>query len=263
MNKRFFTSIGILAVLTLIFLFSGARLFLRNELYVWSAPLQLALWKAGSQLDNTLVAVTHVRALQKEASSLREENAVLKLEAASVKELQKENDALRKAQDISLAREYATIAADAVAKELSDDILVLNRGSGDGIAEGMPVITPSKMLVGRVIESAPGFSRVLLLSSKHSALDSKIAGREVLGVVKGKGAFQAFLDLIPQGSDIQKGDLVTTNRLSGMFPANLLVGVVTEVRAADADPFYHAGLSLSYSIGMPGPLLVITSYHAR
>ncbi len=260
MEKRYYKFAVLLAVAALLFSYGATRVFLRNGFYSFSAPLQSFLWRAGSSFTNTFVAVTHSASLQKEVRALRQENAALALEGVIAKELRQENDALRKAQDIAIAREYATIAADAIAKEINDDILVLNRGLGDGIKEGMPVITPSKILAGRVIEVGPGFSRVLLISSAHSSFDAKVAGRNMIGVVKGKGKFQAFLDLVPQGADIAKGDLVATSKLSGLFPDNLLVGAIQDIQATDVDPFRRAELSLSYSIGMASPLLIITSY---
>lgn len=261
--KYYYACAGAALVVALVFVFGGVRQLARNTAYSFSMPAQTFLWNAGLLTRDALYGATHPVSLQKEIRALRLENASLKLDDSLLQELKKENDALRAMQDITLAREYATVAADAVAKELADDILVLNRGSGDGISEGMPVITSSRVLAGRVIESAPGFSRVLLLSSKNSSFDAKVAGKEVVGIVRGKGAGRALLDLIPQNANIAKGDPVATSALSGMFPDNLLVGTIQDVRANDADPFQQASLSLSYSIGEAGPLLIITSYGSR
>ena len=55
--------------------------------------------------------------------------------------------------------------------------ITIDRGSGAGIAVGMPVVASSGALVGRIIESGPGYAVVRLVTDASFAVGVKSIGR--------------------------------------------------------------------------------------
>ena len=135
--------------------------------------------------------------------------------------------------------------------------LILDKGGLDGVQEGMAVITPGQAAVGRIEEVFKTTSRVVLLSHSASSFDAKIVREGVVGLVQGKGGYEASLDLIPQESRVMPGDIVVSASLGGIFPEDLLVGEVQEVKAGNEKSFQQASLSLFFDMREAGLLFII------
>ena len=105
-------------------------------------------------------------------------------------------------------------------------ILVLDRGSGDGLRPGMPVVAAGG-LVGRVVEVGPRHSTVLPLADAASAVGVRLGVAGVSGVAQGVGGPALRLDLLDPEASLDSGDLAVTSGLRhSRFPAGLPVGRV-------------------------------------
>jgi rod shape-determining protein MreC len=128
-----------------------------------------------------------------------------------------------------------------------------------GVLQGMAVITPEQAAVGKIGEVFETSSRVMLLSHHASSFEAKIPREGVVGAVRGQGGYQAFLDLIPQESKVVPGDTVVSASLGGIFPENLLIGEVKEVRTSNEKPFQQATLSLFFDVSKAGLLFIVNN----
>ncbi len=104
----------------------------------------------------------------------------------------------------------------------------IDRGSADGVIEGLPVIDAAG-LVGRVVRSAPHSARVLLITDASSAVAVLVQDQRIRGVCRGQGGALA-LDFALLEDAIQVGDGVITSGLGGVFPKGLVVGYVRSVQ---------------------------------
>ncbi|HZQ78094.1 MAG TPA: rod shape-determining protein MreC [Acidimicrobiia bacterium] len=127
--------------------------------------------------------------------------------------------------------------------------LVLDRGSADGIAAGMPVVAAGG-LVGRVVETGPHDSVVLPVVAPTSAVGVRIVGAGPdagvagpAGVAQGRGGSGLRLDLLDPTAPVRPGDLAVTSGVRySRFPAGLPVGRVTPGRGrAAVEPFAPPG----------------------
>jgi rod shape-determining protein MreC len=108
--------------------------------------------------------------------------------------------------------------------------LVLDRGGGDGIRAGMPVVAAGG-LVGRVVEVGPRHSTVLTLGDAASAVGVRAGAAGAAGVAQGVGGPTLRLDLLDPSAPVDRGDLAVTSGLRhSRFPAGLPVGAVTGSR---------------------------------
>ena len=125
--------------------------------------------------------------------------------------------------------------------------ILLDRGSHDGIAVGMPVVAAGG-LVGRVVEVGPRQSIVLPVTAATSAVgihavataaSPGAGGAGPAGVAQGRGGPALRLDLLDPNAPVEVGELAVTSGLrQSLFPAGLPVGRVTGSRGHFAvEPF--------------------------
>jgi rod shape-determining protein MreC len=105
----------------------------------------------------------------------------------------------------------------------------LSAGSDDGVAAGMPVRAPLG-LIGRVLETGDGSSRVLLLTDSTSIVPVRRAKDDVAGLAEGRADGTLRIRLNNLGiNPLEPGDVFVTSGAGGIFPPGIAVAVVAEV----------------------------------
>jgi rod shape-determining protein MreC len=163
-----------------------------------------------------------------EAERARAEERV-RSEAARAEALEAENRRLEALFGLDGPSAGDGVAARVVstAADRSGGALLLDRGSGDGIRPGMPVVAAGG-LVGRIVEVGPGHSTVLPLADRGSAVGVRAGAVGASGVAQGRGAPSLRLDLLDPVAPVEAGSLAVTSGLRhSRFPAGLPVGRVT------------------------------------
>jgi len=256
--------IGIILVLLIAFFvilnLNAITKEIKNFFYLISSPIQKTLWQAGGKTSDFFVGFFQAENLKKENEQLQLRVKELISENIKLEALSKENEVLRAALGIGLEKEFKLQVSEVIGKDISQDFILIDKGSEDGIEEGFPVITQQKILIGKISDVYKNFSKVLLISNPKSSFDAKLSNAEVFGVVKGKGNFKIALDLIPQEEEIKEGDQVLTSALGGVFPEGLLVGEITEVKKLDVEPFQTATLLPAFDIREIEKLFIITKF---
>ena len=275
-GKKNLFSLTIIIIIGLLLIFSLN--FFQKEVkgffYFISSPIQKTLWRAGDRVSDFFELITEIKNLKREKEELKLKIQELIAQNLSLKELEKENKVLRESLEIGLEKEFKLSLAEVVSKDISQDSILINKGSKDGITENCPVITQQKTLVGKIGEVYENFSRVILISNKESSFDAKIlapyqtegfgAGsdpeNDISGVVNGKGNLQLFLDFVPQEKEIKEGDFIVTTSLGGIFPKGLLVGQIGKVLRSDIEPFQQAKIRPAFDIRELETVFIITDF---
>ena len=248
--------IGILFLLVLNFYQDEVK----NFFYLISSPFQKTLWKAGDNVSDFFETIAKRKTLKKESEELKLKNQELLAQIALLKELRKENEVLREALNIDLQKEFKLALAEVIGKDISEDLILINKGAEDGILKDMPVITQAKVLLGKIGEVYKNFSKVILLSNQGSTILVKVEDGEIKGVVKGKGNFKILLDDIPLNQEIKEGDFIITTLLGGNFPKGLLIGQIKEVKKSDVEPFQQAEILPFFDILEIEKLFIILDF---
>ncbi len=105
--------------------------------------------------------------------------------------------------------------------------MFINRGERDHIRRNMGVITPEG-IVGKIVETYPTKSEVLLISDKDSGVGALLADTRTHGVVKGGGDSGPRLDYVVNDEKVHPGEMVVTSGEDRIFPKDLLIGKVVE-----------------------------------
>jgi rod shape-determining protein MreC len=103
---------------------------------------------------------------------------------------------------------------------------LLDQGRDQGVKNGLPVLAPEG-IVGRVVETYSGYSKVMLIVDRNSGAEAMVQRTRVRGVLQGKGGNRCSLDFVPKSADVQPGDLVLASGLGGIYPKGLVFGKVT------------------------------------
>jgi len=158
------------------------------------------------------------------------ENRRLRAELTAQVELRQENQRLRALLGLVEEKPLPTLAARVIAEDASGwfRTIEIDRGSADGIREGLPVVNAAG-LIGRVVRTTPHAARVLLITDASSAVAVLVQDQRIRGVCRGQGGALA-LDFALVQDVIQVGDGVVTSGLGGIFPKGLLVGYVSGVQ---------------------------------
>lgn len=245
------------AALVILLLF-GLGKPLRSLLYRTSASTQRSIRNAYSSLSLFAKSVPRAVSIAREYEILLKERDQSDRIVIALEQMKEENDALRQALSLQSNVSFEHIVAEPVGREIANDVLIVNKGTLQGIKTGMPVITPSLALVGRVIDTEAAVSRVMLLSHPDSSLDGSIPNKNIYGVLKGQDSATLLLDLIPRESTIEEGDTVITNRFSSSIPTSLILGTVRRIIKNDATPFAKALLNPAYgSARVDAPVFIL------
>jgi len=262
--KRKILILIIIVIAGLLVIFSLNLPFFQKQLkgffYFISSPIQKTLWRAGDKVSDFFEVIGEIRNLKRENEELKLKNQELASQIAQLAELKKENEVLRDALGIGLEKEFKLVLAEVVSKDISQDSILINKGSKDGIRKNLPVIEKQKNLIGKIGEVYEKFSRVILISNKESSFDAQIPEKDISGVVEGKGNLQIFLDFVPQEKEIKEGDFIITASLGGIFPKGLLVGEIGKVLRSDVEPFQQAKIKPAFDIRELETVFIITDF---
>lgn len=176
---------------------------------------------------------------------VQEENAALKHELQTLQvRFQEERaeaqrtDNLRQLLELRDRANLETVAAEVIAGPASPDFrtVTIDKGSSDGLATDMAVISPAGV-VGRVILPSGRAAKVQLLIDRNAAAGVLIERTRVQGVVMGSGEGVLTLQYVPATADVKTGDLVVTSGIDGIYPKGFVIGTIDHAdRGAGA---YH------------------------
>jgi rod shape-determining protein MreC len=165
------------------------------------------------------------------------ENERLRLENAVVDELLLENERFRNLLNFSSTQPWRTVAVRVIGKELSpaSNTMTVNKGESSGIRKNMAVITPAGV-VGKVLAVTSGTAKVILLTDPGSTLAVRVQRNREEGLLEGT-LVKCALKYVSFYADIQKGDLLVTSGLDGVYPKGLAVATVSKIAKHEAIAF--------------------------
>jgi rod shape-determining protein MreC len=190
--------------------------------------------------------------LQKENESLRIENIRLQEQYVA------ENEQLRGLLDFKNANPtFNLVGGDVVARGQSAIVvgqdtnpylryLIINVGSRDGVAIGMPVVASGAVLVGRVAGVSPHLAYVQLINDPTSQVAALLQGSRISGMVVGRedpeqGNSLVMTEILPNET-LTENEIVITSGLGGILPKGLILGQIENLSYQEAALFQEAVL---------------------
>lgn len=211
------------------------------------SPLEGAASSLASGLSRLTQDARDLRDLQARYTALEEQANNLLIENIRLKEVEAENEALRRLLKFAEANpdlelKAATVRGQVIGREPSNlaRYLVIDIGEKDGVRRNMPVVT-EEGLVGTVDQVYASASKVRLINDLNHTVNVILQRSRVQAVARGTVEGDLLLEWIPQDPEaVAVGDIVLTSGLGGRFPRLLVVGQVVEARQRDYEMYRSA-----------------------
>ena len=205
--------------------------------YMFERPFVAAIGfiQSGFGLIHKGISVTwnkyiNLVGVQEENQRLTDEVKRLRSEAIYLKENALAGDRLMELLKMRETLNSEYVAASIIAKDPANwhSAVVINKGEKDGIRPNMGVITADGV-VGRIVKTAPGYSRALLFSDRNSAIAGLIQRTRNEGIAEGREDRILRLNYIMIDADVRNGDIVLTSGTDGVFPSGIPIGSISKV----------------------------------
>ncbi|UNV88411.1 rod shape-determining protein MreC [Morococcus cerebrosus] len=193
---------------------------------------------------------------------LLEENGRLKIQLQRDKVNLSELQELKKLYGLQQKGISNVIGAEVLSsgKDPLSERLIINKGSGEGVAAGDAVIDQNG-LIGRITLVHANSAEVELMAAAQSIVPVAVERTGERNLAYGNGV---GLDLryFPTGSDLKPQDVLITSGLDGIYPAGIPVARVDKVVRASGTPYYDTELTPFAALRRSRFVLVLSSSHS-
>ncbi|GAA4643852.1 hypothetical protein GCM10023115_18120 [Pontixanthobacter gangjinensis] len=164
-------------------------------------------------------------------AELKKEVEIARIRLAEAKALEQENSRLKELLNLTKSETPSVATARLIGSTASSirRFGYISAGSNDGVKIGMPVRGP-RGVVGRILETSPNTSRILLLTDSQSVLPVRLDRENVIAFAEGRGDGLLQIRLINLGiNPLKKGDVLVTSGAGGYYKPGMAVAIVAEV----------------------------------
>ena len=203
--------------------------------------------------------VTQLRA---ENQALQEQVSLLQTEIIQLQQDLKEADILYSLLGFARGRPEETyIAAAVIGVDPSPFLqyILIDKGSDDGIAYNMPVVT-EKGLVGRISAVTASAARVQLITDAGSLVNAHVVEADADGVVRGSVTADLTIEMVSPEAELQAGQIVQTSGLGGNFPAEVVIGQILNVNKLENELFQSASIQPAEDFSNLQAVLVVANF---
>jgi len=229
-------------------------------------PVQGKLTSLANSLSDLTQTTRDLRELRRRNEDLQSLADSLMIENVRLKEIESENETLRRLLNFTQANpthsyKAAEVKGRVIGRDPSNFLsyLIIDLGSQQGIEKGMPVVA-ERGLVGRITDVGSNWAKVMLIIDPSSSVNALIQSSRATGVVEGHVGGSLVMKYIPQGETVNVNDIVLTSGLGGNFPKKLIIGQVTTVQQRDIEMFQEAHIRPTVDFNNLEIVLVITNF---
>jgi rod shape-determining protein MreC len=265
MQKKSFTSYFLIFFVLSLLIFGASKIGILNPI----DSLFKNIFSPVQSLTHTVFSGITGFGQNQEIQSLKAQNLALAKQLVEQNKLIGDNKALRDQFQTESPKSVNLIPADVVGAPgfvpgLSvPELLVLNRGTNDGIKVGDAVVYQNN-LVGKITQASSNLSNVTLVTNSSALFTAKTLATGAQGVTRGQGGGEVILDNVVLSDNLKKDDLVLTkgdvsSQNSG-FPPDLTVGKIISVSKNPSDLFQKAEVQSLVNFNNLEKVFVVANY---
>ena len=207
--------------------------------------------------------------LEKENKKLSKEIADLRTQLVDYYQLRDENARLWKYYDIKKNHtDYELLPCTVIRRDSNDDFysFTADVGTADGVQVQDPVITENGLVgfVSSVDATSCHVTTILSPDTQAGAID---AVTNENGIISGNPVHSdknmTTLTKIDSSGNINKGDIIVTSGLGGVYPANLIVGEVISIEYDKYDTTKYAVIKPYEDIRKLTDVVIITDFETK
>ena len=238
---------------------------IRSGLSVIVYPVQYLVDLPGSLISWTADTFVTRDTLQKENSTLRTQNQILKAQLQKFTFIEAENVHLRELLQSSKRVGERMLIAELLSVDLDPfrRQVVINKGSmNDDLYVSQPLLDADGIM-GKIVHIYPLTSTAILITDPDHSLPVQVARNGLRTIAVGTGSDnQLELLYLPNNADIQIGDDLITSGLGCVFPAGYPVARVTAVNTNPSLPFAQVLAEPTAKLDRSREVLLVWPSHA-
>ncbi len=210
---------------------------------------------------SSYVDLIHVR---KQDKDLKAELDRLRLEQDSLAEDARQGQRLQSLLGFKEQYIYKAVAAQVIGTSGTEQshVLLIDKGSEDGVKPDMPVITPDG-IVGKTRDVFRHTSQVLEISDITSGAGVILEKTRIRGVLRGDSWGQPEIVNVSPDERIQRGEPVLTSGGDAIYPRGLAVGVVDRIVPQPEGTLINVLIKPAANLARLEEVLVITDTGAQ
>ena len=212
---------------------------LRSTLSLVVYPLQWIADVPRSPLRWASESIRPRSELEEEVQHLRTQELLLKVQLQRMISLETENRRLRQLSQAAQRLTDEMLIAEIMAVDLDpfSRRIVINKGSGNDVYQGQPVLDAEGIL-GQVVHTSIFSSEVMLISDPGHAVPIQLNRNGLRALALGTGSSTELnIPYIPNNADIQEGDLLVSSGLGGRFPSGYPVARISSINIDLNEPY--------------------------
>jgi len=241
LKRPHYIALGLIVVLTLIISNLSDRTTARLKAGIGSLFLPLfGLASSGRQVagraEDTFMSKGE---LLRENESLRHENQQLRVQAARAEEIERENARLRQLFGWQQQTRSKLKLAKVIARDPANwwRTVQIDLGRRDGLRENMPVLSADGFLAGRLSLVSLTRSQVVLLGDPNCKVPALVQNdARDNGIIGASGPLDStFVDMeyLSANANLKPGQNVVTSGYSAIYPKDLRIGKIVDVRPVE------------------------------
>jgi rod shape-determining protein MreC len=215
----------------------------RGGVQAVTAPVGAAGEFVTSPVRGMLTWVGDIGVSRSELDALQKQNAKLRNTVAALEEARLENARLQSLVSFAQAAKLKALGAHVIGRPTQyDRVITLDRGTADGVGEGMPVVgatgalavrsaeaSATGGLIGQTVDVTAHSAKVRLINDQASGVAAMIQSNRANGIVRGSIEGGLSLEFVSHETTVRAGDIVITSGMGGVYPKGVVVGEVTKV----------------------------------
>ncbi len=224
------------------------------------SPFERVFLSVGHGVSHTWHNYVDLRHVRQQNQELQSELNRMRLEQSSLAVDAREGLRLQKLFGFQQQYIAKTVAAHIIGTSGTDlsRVLVIDKGSNQGLKTDMPVITPDGV-VGKVRDVFANTAQILEINDQTSGLGIVLTQTRLRGILRGNAAGQTeIIDILPD-ERIQPGEQVVTSGGDSVYPSGLPVGTVERVvNDPEHNPYVAVLVRPAVNLSRLDDVLVIT-----
>lgn len=211
----------------------------------------------GGVLDSRR-SVYEYLSLKQENNKLRQENALLRMQQLILKDSLIGTEITQIVSNDNVP--YRVFPARVIKNSYDkvDNYITIDIGADQGVEPDMGVITTNGIL-GVVDVSSDRFSRVISILNSDISLNTNIKGTNTIGslIWEGHNPYKMSLIDVPRLAQVKPGDTIITGVQSTIFPPNIPIGIIDDVKLVENGSRYKIDVNLFTNMTEIGTAYVI------
>lgn len=227
--------------------------------------LTVSMQEVSAEASNKIVKKDYDE-LEKDNKDLSEEVANLRAQLVDYYDVKQENSRLWKYYDLKKTNPtYDLLPASVIRRDPNDEFysFTMDKGLASGVAVNDVVVTENG-LVGWIYQVDATTSKVRTILSDEIKVGAIDKVTRDSGVIKGNVKYAdknlTTFSKISASNTMKPGEVIVTTGISGIYPANLVIGEIKELKHDEFDTSLYAVIEPFENIKTVSDVVIITGF---